>query len=145
MKRFRILACVAVGVVASGCSAASTAESAGSGSRAVTSAPVGVLVSSTPATAASGTVVTSGVSSPFPTCSAVAFSLVSDRGGQSSPLEAAVWLAQHGSVPGVPKSGWKEVSAGKAEATVLSGGVHLHVIQGSDQTWQVDRVQYYCP
>ena len=88
----------------------------------------------------------SGVSSsPFPTCSAVALSLVADQGGQSSPIEAAVWFAQHGAVPGVPKSGWKEVSAANAEATVLSGGVHLHVIQGSDQTWQVDSVQYYCP
>jgi hypothetical protein len=97
-------------------------------------------------TAASGTVVTSGVSSsPAPICSAVALSLVSDRGGQSSPIKAAVWFAQHGSVPGIPNAGWKEASTGNAEATVQSGGVHLHVIQGPDETWQVDSVQYYCP
>ena len=138
MKRVWMVGFVAVGVVASGCSAESTAKSARPGSPGV--------VASLPRTAASGTVVTSGVSSsPSPTCSAVALSLVSDRGGQSSPINAAVWFAQHGSVPGVPKIGWTEVSAGTAEATVQSGGVHLHVIQGPDQTWQVDRVQYYCP
>jgi hypothetical protein len=84
-------------------------------------------------------------SSPSPTCSGFALSLASDRGGQSSPINAAVWFAQHGAVPGIPKTGWKEVSAGKAEATVQSGGVHLHVIEGPDQTWQVDSGQYYCP
>ncbi|HEY5202421.1 MAG TPA: hypothetical protein VIJ31_16095 [Acidothermaceae bacterium] len=82
--------------------------------------------------------------SPSPTCSGFALSLASDRGGQSSPIEAAVWFAQHGSVHGVPKTGWKEVSAGNAEATVQSRGVQLHVIEGPDHTWQVDSGQYYC-
>ena len=84
-------------------------------------------------------------SSPSPTCSGFALSLASDRGGQSSPTNAAVWFAQHSSVHGIPKAGWKEVSTGKAEATVQSGGVQLHVIEGSDQSWQVDSGQYYCP
>ena len=84
-------------------------------------------------------------SSPSPTCSGFALSLASDRGGQSSPIKAAVWFAQHGSGQGIPKTGWKEVSTGKAEATVQSAGVQLHVIQGPDQTWQVDSGQYYCP
>ena len=149
MKRLWMLECVAIGVagvVASGCSAASTARSAGSGAGAVSPGWVGVVVTSTPATAPSGTVVGSGASSSLsPTCSGFALSLVSDRGGQSSPINAALWFAQHGSVPGIPNAGWKEVSTGKAGATVQSGGVHLHVVQGPDQTWQVDSGQYYCP
>jgi hypothetical protein len=84
-------------------------------------------------------------SSPSPTCSAFALSLASDRGGQSSPVKAAVWFAQHGAVPGIPDTGWNEVSVGKAESTVQSGGVQLHVLEGPDQTWQVDSGQYYCP
>jgi hypothetical protein len=87
----------------------------------------------------------SASSSPSPACSGFALSLASDRGGQSSPIKAAAWFAQHGSVQGIPKSGWKEVSTGKAEASVQSGGVHLHVVQGPDQTWQVDSGQYSCP
>jgi hypothetical protein len=87
----------------------------------------------------------SASSSPSPTCSAFALSLASDRGGQSSPIKAASWFAQHGSVQGTPKVGWKVVSTGKAEAAVQSGGVQLHVIEGPDQTWQVDSGQYYCP
>jgi len=83
--------------------------------------------------------------SPSPTCSGFALSLASDRGGQSSPINAAAWFAQHGSVQGIPKTGWKEVSTGNAEATVQSGGVQLHVLEGPDQTWQVDSGQYYCP
>jgi hypothetical protein len=87
----------------------------------------------------------SASSSPSPTCSGFALSLASDRGGQSSPTEAAVWFAQHGSVQGIPKTGWKQVSTGNAEATVQSGGVQLHVLEGPDHTWQVDSGQYYCP
>jgi hypothetical protein len=83
--------------------------------------------------------------SPSRTCSGFALSLASDWGGQSSPTEAAVWFAQHGSVQGVPKTGWKEVSTGNAEATVQSGGLQLHVIEGPDHTWQVDSGQYNCP
>jgi hypothetical protein len=48
-------------------------------------------------------------------------------------------------VQGVPKIGWQEVHTGGAEATVQSQGVQLHVIEGPDQTWQVDSGQYYCP
>lgn len=87
----------------------------------------------------------SALSSPSPTCSAFALSLASDRGGPPSPIQAAVWFAEHGSVQGIPKVGWKEVRIGKAEATVQSGGVQLHVLEGPDQTWQVDSGQYYCP
>jgi hypothetical protein len=34
--------------------------------------------------------------------------------------------------------GWQQVSRGGSGATVESGAVTLHVIQGSDRTWQVD-------
>jgi len=87
----------------------------------------------------------SASSSPSPACSGFALSLASDRGGQSSPVAAAVWFAQHGAVQGIPKIGWNVVSTGKAEGTVQSGGVQLHVIEGPDQTWQVDSGQYSCP
>jgi hypothetical protein len=87
----------------------------------------------------------SASSLPSAACSGFALSLASDRGGQSSPIEAAVWFAQHGSVQGVPKAGWKEVSTGNGEATVQSEGVQLHVLEGPVQTWQVDSGQYYCP
>jgi hypothetical protein len=59
MKRLCTLGFLAVGVVASGCSAASTARSAGSSSGAVSSVPVGVGVTSMRVTAASGTGVNS--------------------------------------------------------------------------------------
>jgi hypothetical protein len=146
MKRLCMLGCLAVGMLASGCSAASTVRSTGSSSAAVGSVAVGVGVTSMPLTAASGTGVNSSASSPpSPTCSGFALSLASDRGGQSSPINAAVWFAQHGSVQGIPKFGWQEVRTGGAEATVQSEGVQLHVIEGPDQTWQVDSGQYHCP
>jgi hypothetical protein len=87
----------------------------------------------------------SAASSPSPASSAFALSLASDRGGQSSPVNAALWFAEHGSVQRIPKTGWKEISTGNAEATVQSGGVQLHVLEGPDQTWQVDSGQYACP
>jgi hypothetical protein len=79
----------------------------------------------------------SASSSPSPACSGFALSLASDRGGQSSPIEAAIWFAQHGSVQGIPKTGWKEVGTGNAQATVQSEGVQLHVLEGPHHTWQV--------
>jgi hypothetical protein len=146
MKRLCMLGCLAVGVVASACSATSTGRSAGPGSGAASSAPGGVGVTSMPVTAAPGTrVQSSAASPPTPTCSGFALSLASDRGGQSSPVNAAAWFAEHGAVPGIPDVGWREVRTGKAEGTVESGGVQLHVLQGPDQTWQVDSGQYYCP
>lgn len=146
MKRLCMLGCLAVCMLASGCSASSTIRPTGSSSAAAGSVAVGVGVTSMPVTAASGTRVKSSASSaPSPTCSGFALSLVSDRGGQSSPINAAVWFAQHGSVQGIPEIGWQEVRTGNAEATVQSEGVQLHVIEGPDQTWQVDSGQYYCP
>jgi hypothetical protein len=70
--------------------------------------------------------------------SAFALSLVSDRGGQPTPVAAAVWFAQHGGVAGVPARGWLEVGRHGRGATVQSGPVVLHVVQGPDRTWQVD-------
>src|SRR5450755_1391607 len=65
-------------------------------------------------------------------------SLVSDRGGQPAPVAAALWFARHGGVPGIPAAGWRQVSRHGGGATVESGPVTLHVIQGPDRTWLVD-------
>jgi hypothetical protein len=70
--------------------------------------------------------------------SAFALSLVSDRGGQPTPVAAAVWFARHGGVTGVPDRGWREVGRHARGATVRSGPVTLHVVQGPDRKWQVD-------
>lgn len=70
--------------------------------------------------------------------SGFALSLVSDRGGQRSPVAAAVWFSRHGGMPGIPEGGWREVSRVGRGVTVRSGMVTLHVIQGPDRTWQAD-------
>ena len=69
---------------------------------------------------------------------AFALSLVSDRGGQPTPVAAAAWFARHGGVAGVPDRGWREAGRHGRGATVRSGPVTLHVVQGPDRTWQVD-------
>jgi hypothetical protein len=78
------------------------------------------------------------------TGSAFALSLVSDRGGQRTPVLAATWFSRHGGVPGIPAHGWRLTSHGHRSALVTSGQVTLHVIQGPDKTWQVDSGQT-CP
>jgi hypothetical protein len=70
--------------------------------------------------------------------SAFELSLVSDRGGQPTPVAAAAWFARHGGVRGVPAQGWREADRHGRDATVRSGPVILHVVQGPDRTWQVD-------
>src|SRR5689334_25238935 len=69
--------------------------------------------------------------------SAFALSLVSDRGGQPAPVAAAAWFARHGSVTGVPDRNWREAGRHDHGATVRSGPITLHVVQGPDRTWQV--------
>ena len=83
---------------------------------------------------------TSGAATPAPApaCGGFSLSLVSDRGGQSSPVAAAEWFSQHGVVPGVPQSGWQEEGEDESGVSVGSGDVTVHVVQGPDQTWQVD-------
>jgi hypothetical protein len=71
-------------------------------------------------------------------CSGFSLSLASSTGGQPSPVAAAEWFARHDQVAGTPAGGWHVVSQGTAEASVQSGAVELHVIEGPDQTWQVD-------
>jgi len=78
---------------------------------------------------------------PAASCAAqsgFALSLVSDRGGQPTPVAAAAWFARHGGVPGIPSGGWQETGQNASGATVRSGPVTLHVLQGPDRTWQVD-------
>lgn len=70
--------------------------------------------------------------------SAFALSLVSDRKGQPTPVAAAAWFARHGGVAGVPDRSWREAGRHDHGATVRSGPVTLHVVQGPDRTWQVD-------
>ena len=65
-------------------------------------------------------------------------SLVSDRGGQSTPIAAAAWFAQHGGVSGIPAAGWRETARNGHGTTVRSGPATLQVVQGPDGTWQVD-------
>jgi hypothetical protein len=70
--------------------------------------------------------------------SAFALSLVSDRGGQPTPVAAAAWFARHGGVAGVPARGWRQASRHGRDAAVRSGPVTVHAVQGPDRTWQVD-------
>ena len=67
-----------------------------------------------------------------------ALSLVSNRHGQRTPLAAAIWFSAHGGVPAIPRNGWRVTSRSDVGATVESGSVIVHVIQGPDKTWQVD-------
>ena len=67
-----------------------------------------------------------------------ALSLVKDRGGQATPVAAAIWLGSHGSIRGIPRGGWRLVSENRDSATIASGRTSVHAIQGSDGTWQVD-------
>ncbi|MGZ4538817.1 MAG: hypothetical protein ACXVX8_03780 [Blastococcus sp.] len=71
-------------------------------------------------------------------CRAFSLSLASDHGGQPSPRAAAEWLSGHGGVGDLPRSGWHEDGHDESGVTVRSGDVALHVVQGSDGTWQVD-------
>lgn len=66
--------------------------------------------------------------------SGFALSLVTDRGGQANPVAAATWLAKHGRVADLTRSGWRLTDNNRGDATVASGQTVLHVIQGSDGT-----------
>jgi hypothetical protein len=87
----------------------------------------------------------SATASPTPTrppiCSNFSgfeLSLASDQGGQASPVKAAGWFAIHGGVPNIPTGEWREANSNVQGATVYSGKTILHVVRGSDGTWQVD-------
>jgi hypothetical protein len=114
-----ILACL---LAASACGSSSTQPAAAQATR------VTPVTAATEATGRSACV--SG--------SAFELSLVSDRGGQPTPAAAAAWFARHGGVRGVPARGWREAGRHGRDATVQSGPVTLHVVQGADGTWQVD-------
>jgi hypothetical protein len=72
------------------------------------------------------------------TYSGIELSLVSDRGGQSSPLKAAEWFAVHGGLPNIPATGWIKASTDSSGVSVFSGETVLHVMRGTDGTWLVD-------
>src|ERR1700732_3416027 len=65
-----------------------------------------------------------------------ALSLVSDKGGQATPEDAA----SRARVPGfaLPRSGWQIVSTNRASVSLRSDGYQVHAVQGPDKTWQVD-------
>jgi hypothetical protein len=65
-------------------------------------------------------------------------SLVSDRGGQATPVAAATWFAEHGHIADIPRSGWRLTHKKRNGATVVSGPTVLDAIRGSDGTWMVD-------
>lgn len=66
-------------------------------------------------------------------------SLVSDRGGQSTPVAAATWFVVHGGAVGdLPRSGWHQDGQDSAGVIVRSQGSTLHAVQGPDLTWQID-------
>lgn len=65
-------------------------------------------------------------------------SLISDRGGRSTPVAAANWFARHGGVHGIPRGGWRLTNENHGSATLASHNAVLHTLQGSDGTWQVD-------
>jgi hypothetical protein len=97
--------------------------------------------SAQPAVAPRGPAVPVTAATARPACangSAFVLSLVSDRGGQPTPVAAAARFARRGGVAGVPARGWREVGRHGRGATVQSGPVVLHVVQGPDRTWQVD-------
>ena len=65
-------------------------------------------------------------------------SLASDTGGQATPVAAATWFAAHGGVQALPETGWHAIDWNKDGVTLRAGSSSLHVVQGSDGTWQVD-------
>src|SRR5689334_12193938 len=103
-----ILACL---LAASACGSSSTQSTAAQATRV------------TPVTAAT-------VRSACASGSAFELSLVSDRGGQPTPVAAAAWFARHGGLRNVPARGWREADRHGRDATVQSGPVTLHVVQG---------------
>jgi hypothetical protein len=70
--------------------------------------------------------------------SGFALSLVANAKGSATPVAAAESFAAHPAVPNIPRSGWQEVSRDTQGATVYSGKVILHEVQGSDHSWLVD-------
>ena len=86
---------------------------------------------------------TSATPTPTPTCpsgmtSGFELSLVSDRGGESTPVGASEWFARHGGVGGVPRTGWHLDGSDSQGVFTRSGWARLHEVQGPDKTWQVD-------
>jgi len=102
-------------------------------------AACGTAAEAAPPTGAPTNAATSAsITQPHSSCAGFSLSLVSDRGGRPSPVAAAEWFAGHGGVAGVPQSGWRKVGQDEGGVIVGSGDLRLHVIRGSDGTWQVD-------
>lgn len=87
----------------------------------------------------SGRAGTRGSPEPTGSCRNFGLSLVSNSGGQVSPLTAARWFALHGGIDvPLPSSGWMEQGHDSIGVILRSGTATVHAVQGSDRTWQVD-------
>lgn len=62
-------------------------------------------------------------------------------GGQSSPVAAAEYFAQHGNVGDVPATGWRVIVRNAAGAYLRSGASIIYVSHASDGTWLVSHEQ----
>jgi hypothetical protein len=79
-----------------------------------------------------------GAETICPRRAAFELSLASRRGGRPTPVAAADWFAQHGGIRGMPRTGWRLIAQTRGGATVVSGRTGVHVLRGTDGTWQVD-------
>lgn len=111
-----LVAAVVLAAVLTGC---------GDGTQTASSGPTARATSPTPAASCA-------------THSGFELSLVSDRGGQRTPLRASEWFARHGNVADVPATGWRLDGGDTTGLFTRSGASRLHVVQGPDKTWQVD-------
>jgi hypothetical protein len=80
-------------------------------------------------------------------CTPINFSLslTRDSGGKATPIAAAQAFALGPRQPGLPTSGWHQVNRDTQGATVVSGTAHIHAVEGTDGSWQVDSGGSVCP
>lgn len=79
-----------------------------------------------------------GVTSCAGDCQGVAIDHASDTGGFPTAEAAVKDFAGQQGVGGLPRSGWHRDGSDDAGVIFRSGTALLHVVQGSDGTWQVD-------
>jgi hypothetical protein len=92
-------------------------------------------------TTTSGLPTSTGPTIGPPACSnysSFALSHVENSEWKATPVEAAEWFGGNPGMPNIPRTGWHEATRDSQGATVYSGRIILHVIQGPDGKWQVD-------
>jgi hypothetical protein len=70
-------------------------------------------------------------------CSGVAIDHASDTVGFPTARTAVDDFAGHQGLFGLPRSGWRRDGSDQSGVVFRSGDALLHVVQGSDGTWQV--------